>query len=62
MQERIQLHLYQTKTLCRHFVTVCLCYLKEFKKSYPSLTFAWAQIAEGKNNDQELLQSQVGQE
>lgn len=24
--------------------------------SYPSLKLAWAQIAEGKNNDQELLQ------
>lgn len=30
--------------------------------THPSLKFAWAQIAEGENNDQELLQSQVGQE
>lgn len=34
----------------------------EKKKKYPSQKFAGAQIAEGENNDEELLQSQVGQE
>lgn len=30
--------------------------------AHPSLKFAWAQIAEGEDNDEEPLQSQVGQE
>lgn len=30
--------------------------------AHPSLQFAWAQIAEGENDNQELLQRQIGQE
>lgn len=36
------------------------CVLKRIK--YPSQKFAGAQVAEGENNDEELLQGEVGQE